>query len=63
MNPPTVICRKVDFFYLFYPSTLNIISFVEKNNLFLRFCLCISVCVCVFSRVPLLKVIMKYLLL
>ena len=24
-----------------YPPTLNIICFVEKNNIFLRFCLCI----------------------
>ena len=27
--------------FLFYPPTLNIICFVEKNNSFLRFCLCI----------------------
>ena len=26
---------------LFYPPTLIIICFVEKNNIFLRFCLCI----------------------
>ena len=25
----------------FYPPSLNIICFVEKNNVFLRFCLCI----------------------
>ena len=27
--------------FLFYPPTLNSICFVEKNNIFLRFCLCI----------------------
>ena len=27
--------------FLFYPPTLNVICFVEKNNIFLRFCLCI----------------------
>ena len=27
--------------FLFYPLTLNIICFVEKNNTFLRFYLCI----------------------
>ena len=26
---------------MFYPRTLNIICFNEKNNIFLRFCLCI----------------------
>ena len=49
MNPPTVIFRKVGKKSnliskkenLFYPPTLNIICFVEKNNIFLRFCLCI----------------------
>ena len=48
MNPPTVIFRKVEkknliskFFFLFYPPTLNINCLVEKNNIFLRFCLCI----------------------
>ena len=44
-NPPTVIFLKVEkkfnFLFLFYPPTLNIICFVEKNNIFLRFCLCI----------------------
>ena len=34
---PTVIFRKV----VFYSPTLNIICFLEKNNIFLRFCLCI----------------------
>ena len=29
-----------NFFFLFYPPTLNIICFVEKNDIFLRFCLC-----------------------
>ena len=47
MNPPTVIFKKVEkknqflFFLLFYPPTLNSICFVEKNNIFLMFCLCI----------------------
>ena len=48
MNPPTVFFRKVgkkkiisEIFFLFYPPTLNIICLVEKNNIFLRFCLCI----------------------
>ena len=31
----------ISIFFLFYPPTLNIISFVENNNIFLRFCLCI----------------------
>ena len=31
----------ISIFFLFYPPTLNIICFVEKNNIFLRFCLCI----------------------
>ena len=26
-------------FFIFYPPTLNIICFVENNNIFLRFCL------------------------
>ena len=29
-----------NFFFLFYPPTLNIICFVEKKEYFLRFCLC-----------------------
>ena len=29
------------FLYALYPQTLNITCFVEKKNLFLRFCLCI----------------------
>ena len=49
MNPPpTLIFRRVvkkkiisNFFILFYPPPLNIICFVEKNNIFLRLCLCI----------------------
>ena len=35
--------------FIFYPLTLNIICFVDKNNIFLRFC--------VFFQVTLLKVI------
>ena len=27
--------------FLFYPPPLNIVCFVEKNNIILRFCLCI----------------------
>ena len=48
MNLPTVIFCKVEkrylifiFFFIIYLPTLNIICFVEKNNIFLRFCLCI----------------------
>ena len=26
--------------FLFYPQTLNVICFIAKNNIFLRFCLC-----------------------
>ena len=47
-NPPTVIFRKVGKkklilknFFLFYPPTLSIICFVEKKNIFMKFCLCI----------------------
>ena len=46
-NPPTVIFQKLEkkiiskIIYLSYPPALNIICFVEKNNIFLRFCLCI----------------------
>ena len=28
------------FFYIFYPPTVNIICFVDKNKMFLRFFLC-----------------------
>ena len=53
--PPTLIFLKVEkkiskIIFLFYPPTLNIICFVDKNHIFLRFCLCIL-------RVTLLKVI------
>ena len=47
MNPPTVIFQIEEKkliskkFFLFYPLTLNIICFIEKNNICLRFCLCI----------------------
>ena len=37
-------------FFLLYPLSLNIICFIEKNNIFLS-------SVCVFSRVTLLKLI------
>ena len=47
MNPPTVIFQKVGKkkiisknIFLFYPPTLYINCLVEKNNIFLRFCLC-----------------------
>ena len=36
-----IVEKKILKNYLFYPPTLNIICFVEKNNIFLRFCLCI----------------------
>ena len=60
MNPPTIIFRKVGkkqnliskIFFLFYPLTLNIICFVEKINIFLRFCLCIFVSDTVKSDCP-----------
>ena len=32
--------KKKSKLFFFYPPTLNIICFVEKNNIFLRFCLC-----------------------
>ena len=46
MNPPTIIFQKGEkknskIIFLFYPPTLNTICFLEKNNTFLRFCLCI----------------------
>ena len=33
--------KKIFFFFLFYLPTLKIIFFVKKNNIVLRFCLCI----------------------
>ena len=48
MNPVTVIFCKVGkkkliskIIFIFHQPTLNIICFVEKNNIFMRFCLCI----------------------
>ena len=48
MNPLTVIFLKVEkiiiiskFCFPFYLPTLNFICFVEKDNIFLRFCLII----------------------
>ena len=49
MNPPTIIFHKVGIkenliskiIFIFCPPTLDIICFVEKNNIFSRFCLCI----------------------
>ena len=41
-NPSFAESRKKNskiLFFLFYPTTLNIIPLVEKNNIFLRFCL------------------------
>ena len=56
MNPPTVIFpeirKKNSEIVLFYPPTLNIICFVEKNNIFLRFCLCIFESATVKSDCP-----------
>ena len=45
MKPTTVIFQKVEkkiskkFFFFILSADLNIICFVEKNNIFLRFCL------------------------
>ena len=49
--------------FLFYPPTLNIICFVEKNNVFLRFCLCILESDTVKSDCPvqIFRKMMKYL--
>ena len=49
--------------FIFYPPTLNIINFIEKNNLFLRFCLCIFESDTVKSDCPvqLFRKMMKYL--
>ena len=49
--------------FIFYPPTLNIIGFVEKNNLFLRFCMCIFESDTVKSDCPvqLFRKMMKYL--
>ena len=53
MNPPTVIFWKIyKIVFLFCPPTLNIICFVEKNNIFLSFCLCISKSATVKSDCP-----------
>ena len=46
MNPPSVIFQKVEkkksfFFLLFYPPSQYISCFIEKNNIFLMFSLCI----------------------
>ena len=46
-NPPTAIFQKEEkniiskIIFLFYPPILNIICLGEKNNIFLRFFLCI----------------------
>ena len=36
---PSYKVEKKSFFILFYPPTLNVICFVEKNSKFSRFCL------------------------
>ena len=56
-NPPTVIFREVE--KMFYPPTLNLICFVEKNNIFLRFFESDTVKVIALSRF--FRKIMKYL--
>ena len=67
-NPHTEIFWKVEkknliFFFLFYPLALNIICFVENNNIFFRFCLCIfeSDTVQIDCPVQIFRKIMKYL--
>ena len=49
-------------FFLFYLPALNIICFVENNNIFLRFCLCIFGSDTVKSDCPMqiFKKIMKF---
>ena len=49
--------------FLFYPSTLNIICFIENSKIFLRFCLCIFESDTVKSDCPIkiCRKIMKYL--
>ena len=47
--------------FLFYPPTLNIICFVEKNIIFLRFCLCIFESDTVKSDCPVQIFRMKYI--
>ena len=48
-------------FFLFYPPTLKINCLVEKNNIFLRFCLCIFESDTVKSPVQIFRKMMKYL--
>ena len=69
-NPLTVNFRKVEkklfqffFFFLFYPPTVDIICLVEKNNIFLRFCLCIIESDTVKSDCPvqIFREMMKYI--
>ena len=67
-NPLTVIFRNVEkktskIIFLFYPQTLNIIYLVEKNNVFLRFCLCIFKSDTVKSdcRVQIFRKMIKYI--
>ena len=50
-------------FFLFYPPTLHIICFNEKNNIFLKFCLCIFESDTVNSDCPvqIFRKMMKYL--
>ena len=45
--------------FLFYRPTLNIICFVEKNHIFLSFCLCIFESDTVKSDCPFFRKIMK----
>ena len=49
--------------FIFHPLTLNIICFVEKNNIFLRFILCIFESDTVKSECPvqIFRKMIKYL--
>ena len=54
-----LISKKI---FLFYPPTLNINRLVEKNDIFLRFCLCIFESDTVKSDCPvqIFRKMMKY---
>ena len=66
-NPPTVIFRKVDFFVISIICILSADSkyylFCSKNNIFLRFCLCIFEIDTVKTECPvqIFRKMMKYL--
>ena len=56
--------KKSEILFLFYPLTLNIICFVQKNSIFLRFCLCIFESDTAKSdcSIKIFRKIMKYLI-